>query len=371
MKKVLIVGTGTIGKPLIRLLLETREVLGISEVIFHKNEAELKCRGMLVDFLNRGAKLAVYKEKRPAFIQLLADYGFTPSYSFEEAIERADVVIDCTMKGVARKLKDGFYSHLLSPGKGFIAQGSEAGFGKPYAFGINDAALDQDSDRFIQVVSCNTHQILSLLKTLALDSKNSGFKDWKNLRAAKFHLLRRAGDISQDESTIGIEVGKPSHPLYGSHQAEDAVKVLNTLRDSKGQLELSQIHSAADIGNNPFMHVIYFSIVLKETVDLKEVEKRFRENPLTAVTYQMTNNQVFSEGRDRGDSGRILNQTVVCLPSLEVLGGNEVVGRCFTPQDGNALLSSVAAMLWLFDPATYREKIGKIFFKPPYLFGEV
>ena len=28
----------------------------------------------------------------------------------------------------------------------------------------------------------------------------------------------------------------------------------------------------------------------------------------------------------------------------------EVYGFCFTPQDGNSLLSSIAAALWLIDP---------------------
>jgi glyceraldehyde-3-phosphate dehydrogenase (NAD(P)) len=41
---------------------------------------------------------------------------------------------------------------------------------------------------------------------------------------------------------------------------------------------------------------------------------------------------------------------VVVLPTVMVRRGREVVGFCFTPQDGNSLLSSVAAALWLIDP---------------------
>ena len=33
-------------------------------------------------------------------------------------------------------------------------------------------------------------------------------------------------------------------------------------------------------------------------------------------------------------------------PSIAVRHGREVYGFCFTPQDGNSLLSSVAAALW-------------------------
>jgi glyceraldehyde-3-phosphate dehydrogenase (NAD(P)) len=42
--------------------------------------------------------------------------------------------------------------------------------------------------------------------------------------------------------------------------------------------------------------------------------------------------------------------------------------RCFTPQDGNSLLSSVAAAAWLLDPHTYDERLASL---TPYLFKEV
>ncbi|MGH9361681.1 MAG: hypothetical protein ACRD2T_07170, partial [Thermoanaerobaculia bacterium] len=55
-------------------------------------------------------------------------------------------------------------------------------------------------------------------------------------------------------------------------------------------------------------------------------------------------------GRDHGYYGRILSQTVVVTPTLMVRNGREVYGFCFTPQDGNSLLSSIAAALWHIDP---------------------
>lgn len=367
MKTILIVGTGTIGKPLIRLALEMKNHMDVEEIIFHKNQPELKSRGMLHAFYSRGAKLAVYKDRFGEFQELLAPDGFGPAYTFEEALERADVVIDCTSKGIGLSLRDKFYKTVSGKIRGFIAQGSEAGFGKPFAYGINDRALVPAQDRMLQVVSCNTHQILCVLKTLAFDPEDNGAFDFSNLVQARFYLARRAGDISQDGSTIGVEVGKSGKDHHGSHQAKDAMRVLATLTDQD-----LDIHSAADIYNNPFMHVIHFNLVLKEQVTRDEVERRFRKNPLTAVTYQMTNNQVFSEGRDRGAWGRIINQTVVCLPSLEVISdGHEVIGRCFTPQDGNALLSSLAATLWFDDPENYRKKVTKLFYKQPFLFHEV
>ena len=61
-------------------------------------------------------------------------------------------------------------------------------------------------------------------------------------------------------------------------------------------------------------------------------------------------NLIFSFGRDHGYYGRILSQTVVVRPTIAVRNEREIYGFCFTPQDGNSLLSSVAATLWHIDP---------------------
>lgn len=358
--KILIVGFGTIGTPLIKLFLELREMLGVEEVMFHKNKPELEHRGRIVDFLRWGAKLVVYDERRKEFEKLLRPYAVAPTYVFEEAVERADVVIDCTDKGVALKLKEKYYAHYNTGHRLFLAQGSEKGFGKPYAFSINDAALGCE-DRFLQIVSCNTHQILCILKTLVFDYEGAG-----NITKARFYLGRRDADISQNESVTGVGIGAPSHETFGAHQAEDADRVLRTIGVHV------DIHNIADILPQPFMHVVSFNIEVKHPISRDDIELRFRANPLTAVTYWSTNNQVFSEGRDRGHYGRILNQTVVHLPSLQSLsGGRELVGRCSTPQDGNAILSSVAATFWFRDPRKYRDALRAYLFRRPFIFDEV
>lgn len=358
--RILIVGLGTIGKPLARLFLKVQKELGITEVIIHKNSPALKHRGMLARFRQCGASLAVYKEKQDEFKKLLEPAGFHPDYTFEEAIERADVVIDCSDKG--RVLKESHYARLARPEQGIIAQGSEKGFGKPYAYTVNDDALDVRQDQYLQVVSCNTHQILSILKTLVFDHEGAA-----NLVRARFHLNRRDADISQTKGNVGVEIGEPVDAQYGSHQAADAARVLKTIMDAP-----INIHSQADILNQPFMHVVSFMLDIRGSLTKEEVERRFRANPLTAVAYYKTNNEIFSEGRDFGHFGRILNQTVAHIPSLEVReGGREIIGTCSTPQDGNALLSSVAATLWFRNPSGYREEMKKHFYKLPFIFDEV
>jgi glyceraldehyde-3-phosphate dehydrogenase (NAD(P)) len=41
---------------------------------------------------------------------------------------------------------------------------------------------------------------------------------------------------------------------------------------------------------------------------------------------------------------------------------------CFTPQDGNSLLSSIAATLWFLDAGSYEERLKAL---QPYFFNEI
>ena len=120
-KRVLIVGTGTIGEPLIDLFADQAKNIGIDEVLFHKRSPLIEEVGKVKALLKTGAKLVVDKDKKEKFLEL----GLEPSMAWEEALRAADVIIDCTPEG--NKLKEKYYKKLSRP-KGFIAQGSEEGF---------------------------------------------------------------------------------------------------------------------------------------------------------------------------------------------------------------------------------------------------
>ena len=78
------------------------------------------------------------------------------------------------------------------------------------------------------------------------------------------------------------------------------------------------------------------------------VVDEIRENKFIAMTHRKSTNRVFSFGREHGFYGRIYNQTVVPVQSITVSLGKDttmVRGFCFTPQDGNSILSSVAATM--------------------------
>ena len=50
----------------------------------------------------------------------------------------------------------------------------------------------------------------------------------------------------------------------------------------------------------------------------------------------------------------------VCCNPIEInysSDGNEITGFCFTPQDGNSILSSISATEWFLYPHSYEDKI--------------
>lgn len=341
-----IVGTGTIGEPLIGMLIDFKDELGLDEVTFHKNTPLRGDRSKVVDLLRRGARLAVDKDTKNGFLEL----GITPTYESIEAIDNATVVIDCTPRGIGHRNKTVYYSKFTHNTKGFIAQGSEFGFGKPYARGVNDDALIPGEDQFIQVVSCNTHNISSLINTIAYADK-----DYDNLTEGRFVCIRRANDISQESNFIPApEVGIHSDEDYGTHHARDAATLFKTLG-----VEPNIFSSAMKI-NSQYMHVLYFNIKVKEEMTVDKVCERLDANPLAAMTYKLSSSTVFSFGRDHGHYGRILNETVIAKPTLHVKDGHEVIGYSFTPQDGNSLLSSISAALWLIDPETHNGRLQSL-----------
>jgi glyceraldehyde-3-phosphate dehydrogenase (NAD(P)) len=342
-----VIGTGTIGEPLIGLLADNKKALGIDEVTFHKRTPLPYERAKVMDMTRRGAVLAVDDGRAAEFEAI----GLAPRLGASEAIARATVVIDCTPAGNANKAA--LYSSAGGP-KGFIAQGSEHGFGLPYAVGINDAAL-RGAGRFVQVASCNTHNLCALLKALALDDD-----DGNHLVDGRFVCMRRSSDVSQDEMAPGPTANGHKDKRFGTHHARDAHGVFGTLGHDL------PIWSSAMEMPTQYMHCVWFSLILDREMTSAEALGRLAAAPRMSMTKRTSANQVFSFGRDHGYFGRLFSQAVVVEQSV-TSRGREVVGFCFTPQDGNSLLSSLAATLWFTEGDTGRAES----LMAPYLFKEV
>lgn len=344
-----VVGTGTIGEPLVGLFTQFKDKWKIDEVTFHKRTPNADDRAMVNAHLESGARLVADEQARDDFARL----GHRVSYTTEEAVERATVVVDCTPAGNDNKVN--LYQKVKGP-KGFIAQGSEFGFGIPYALGINDEVQSPD-ERFVQVVSCNTHNISVLLKTMA------SRKGKLSLASAQFVCMRRANDVSDAKSFLAApQAGKHDDPEFGTHHARDAYHLFSTLGE-----KLDLFSSAIKI-NTQYMHTLWFDVQLAHDTTLEEVKAALRSNPRVAVTNKRSVNQIFSFGRDHGYYGRILSQTVMPVSTIAVPNPRKIVGFCYTPQDGNSLLSSVAATLRYLDVSKLDENLDVL---RPYIFREI
>ena len=101
-KIIHVVGTGTIGEPLIGLLCDFQDQLGIDEITFHKNSALNSDHSKVVGLIKRGGRLCVDFNEVDDFKALDLD----PDFETEEAIKRAAVVIYCTPRGLGHKNKE-------------------------------------------------------------------------------------------------------------------------------------------------------------------------------------------------------------------------------------------------------------------------
>lgn len=327
-RNILVVGTGTIGEPLIALLSRMKKTFEISEVIFHKRTPLDYESPKVNSLVNAGAKLSVNENSVHEFEEL----GHTPDYTYEEAISKAAVVIDCTPEGNANK--NSFYKNYKD--KFFIAQGSEKGFGHPYALGINDKSLNLLKEPYVQIVSCNTHSIARILNSLT-----SG--NVPKLIHGDFSCLRRSNDVSQTAGFIpSVACEKHTDDIFGTHHARD----VNDLFDYRFNLP---IFSSAIKTNTQYMHTVRFSLTIDEEISKAKVLERLQQDKYISMTKKKASNTIFSFGRDHGFYGRIYTQAVICEPTLFVKNHTDatrITGFAFTPQDGNSLMSSVTAALF-------------------------
>ena len=81
-----VVGTGTIGEPLIGLLCSFKDQAGFSKVTFHKRSPLPKDLPKLKALIARGAKLCVDEDRVSDFEAL----GLKPSMIHEEALAKAE-----------------------------------------------------------------------------------------------------------------------------------------------------------------------------------------------------------------------------------------------------------------------------------------
>lgn len=309
--KVLINGAGNIGTTLACLLFDFKSILKISEVILFKNTPQVW----------RVVDLEILKEKGIKVIT-------SSEASYATLITTVDYVFETTSNGIGLKNKPLYTncSNLI----GTCAQGSEKEFGSPFMSGIDIKHII--NQKFVQIVSCNTHGAASLLKTICGD-------DLSNLESSDFVVVRRSEDIGNHQRLVSANVvARHLSDTIGTHHAID-------VKDMFKSLNLNCNITSSDITTpSQLMHATRFTITTKTPLNKDDVNALFSLNPFIATSNKFDSNFIYELGRRYGEYGRIYNHAIVLTNNL-LINGNTIKGWAFVPQEGNSLISTIHAFL--------------------------
>lgn len=239
--RVAVNGYGVIGKRVADAvaLQEDMELVGVADVAADWRVREVSARGVPL--------FAAVPQRAGA----MREAGLDPAGTLEDLAGLADVVVDCTPKGIGAE-NAGTYRRA---GVKFVVQGGEKHEVTGHSF-VADAnygsAVGRDATR---VVSCNTTSIVRTLTAL----KRAGL-----LRKARGTLLRRATD-PWESHLGGIMNTLVPEPRIPSHQAPDARTV---------DPELDVVTMAVKVPET-LAHLHYWVVELAREADPEEVLDAF------------------------------------------------------------------------------------------------
>lgn len=313
--KVLVNGLGNIGTTLCNFLLKYKTELGIEEVWACKRTINAWNQPELDLLLENGALICTSGES-----------GLYPQ--LDSILEEIHYIFETTANGVGMRNKIR-YRHLPKL-IGCCAQGSEKEFGTSFMSGLNDKTIQ--GEKFVHVVSCNTHASAALMRLFA-------GKKLENLKRADMVVVRRSEDIGSHERLVTANVvARHLDDKAGTHHSIDLIDMFKTIGI------FAKCTSSSDITTpSQLMHAVRFNIELK-TKPKKEIKQLIKSDPYVAATTKFDSNIVFELGRRYGFMGRIYSHAILISSNL-LIEENHIKGWAFVPQEGNTILSSIHAFL--------------------------
>lgn len=315
--KVLVNGIGNIGKTILGILCDYKSKLNIDEIYALKNTAITDWNKEELNILSDMGIVICSRENE--------DY-----LDLEDIIDRIDYVFDCNANGFG--LKNKYWYENLTSLKGCSAQGSEKGFGIPFMTGINDEQIEDK--KFVQIVSCNTHALSSIITTFVND-------DLSNLIEGDFVIVRRSEDIGNHERLVTSNVlSRHLKEEIGTHHAID-VKDLFLTKDEGLNIQSSDITTPSQL-----MHSVRFNLYLKNSISISEIKKRIEDNEYISTSSKFDSNILFELGRRYSPYGRLFSHAIINDNNLLFdVDHLKVKGWAFIPQEGNTILSTIHAFL--------------------------
>jgi glyceraldehyde-3-phosphate dehydrogenase type II len=313
--QVLVNGIGNIGTTILQLLVRYKSEFGLDKIYANKNSLKPWQSADMAYLQAQGIILTSPKKEN----------GFA---DFNLIIGQVDYVFECGANGSAIKNKT-LYS-INKNIQGVSAQGSEKGFGTSYMSGVNDNLIR--GEKFVHVVSCNTHGTAAILSTLA-------GKKLENLEWADCVVVRRSEDLGNHERLVSANVvARHLDSQIGTHHAIDVTDMYKTIGVSC-KLTSSDITTPSQL-----MHAVRFHLSLKSKIDKNEIKKLIAANPYIATTKKFDSNIIFEQGRRYGFNGRIFSHAIVVSENL-LISENSIKGWAFVAQEGNSIISTLHAFL--------------------------
>lgn len=312
---VLVNGVGNIGTTVLNVLVKHKSDLGIVKIYGNKHTINAWNEVELNHLRNLGVILCSPKKNN----------GFE---EFDKVLPTIDYIFDTGKNGSGLQNKSLYQS--LNSLKGCSAQGSEKGFGISFMSGVNEKIIS--SQKFVHIVSCNTHGSASLLTTFA-------GSQLENLEAADMVVVRRSEDIGNHERLVSANVvARHLNEHIGTHHAIDVCDMF-ALQNIKCNLTSSDITTPSQL-----MHSVRFNISLKKSITKEDVFDKINANDFISETKKFDSNVVFELGRRYGFNGRIYSHAILIADNL-ILENNSIKGWAFVPQEGNSILSTLQAFL--------------------------
>lgn len=313
--QVLVNGIGNIGTTILQLLVRYKSDFGIRKIYANKNSLKPWQAAELEHLQAQGIILTSPQKEN----------GFE---SFETILNQVDYVFECGANGSGIKNKSRYAA--IKNIQGVSAQGSEKGFGISYMSGVNDDLICDE--KFVHVVSCNTHGTAAILSTLA--GKKLEHLDW-----ADCVVVRRSEDLGNHERLVSANVvARHLDSHIGTHHAIDVTDMYKTIGVSC-KLTSSDITTPSQL-----MHAVRFHLSLKRKIDKNEIKKLIAANPYIATTKKFDSNIIFEQGRRYGFNGRIFSHAILVSENL-LISENSIKGWAFVAQEGNSIISTLHAFL--------------------------
>jgi len=142
--------------------------------------------------------------------------------------------------------------------------------------------------KFVQIVSCNTHGAAAIINSLAN-------KNLTDLEFADFVVVRRSEDIGNHERLVGANVvARHLSDLNGTHHAID-------VKDMYETMGIDCPITSSDITTpSQLLHSTRFHLSFKSSIKPDVIFKQLESNPFIAMTNKFDSNQIFELGRRYG-----------------------------------------------------------------------